>query len=368
MKKGIIFYTYLPPWRIDIFNEMGKLFDLQIVFLNTSAEGFKYNRNRLSNLLNIKHHFWHRGFKLQGKVFRTGVYKFLSKEKPEVVFSHEYSPTSVLLAILLKFKFLNYQYVITTSDNLSIAAEVRGLKKIARKFVLNNADGLIVYSEPVKQFYKNHFRNINIEICPNIQNPKTLLSYKPLFEKLCIQHIENYNLKGSKVILYAGRLVDVKGLDLLIRAFSKSKNKGYTLVLVGEGNEKGQLIRLVEELALKDRVCMPGFFDGAELYAWYHLASFFVLPSRFEPFGAVVNESLVLGCPVMASKYIGALEFIVEGINGHIFDPLDEPDFINILNHCIMQYSVLDEKRSDLMQLSFVQYINSFKTVLNDEN
>lgn len=45
--KALIFYQYLPPWRIDVFNELGKYYNLTIVFTNANSEGFTYNREEL---------------------------------------------------------------------------------------------------------------------------------------------------------------------------------------------------------------------------------------------------------------------------------------------------------------------------------
>ncbi len=366
MKKAVVFYTYLPPWRIDVFNQMGKLFDLKIVFLNTTSEGFTYNRNRLSEMLKVPHQFWNKGFQIKGKVFRTGIIKYLRNEKPEVVFSHEYSPTSLLLAIVKKTRLLNYSIVITTSDNLKMAQEVGRFKKIARKIVLSNSKGVIVYSEQVKKFYKKEFPHLNVEICPNIQDPNTLLSYKKEFKSLTSGLKNKYHLNDTNIVLFIGRLVDVKGLDLLINSFNKCNNNNYKLVIVGEGKERENLENMIKEYSLKDKIIMPGFFDGAELYAWYEIANFFVLPSRYEPFGAVVNEALVLGCPVMASKYIGALEFIDEGVNGYVFDPLIENEFVSTLNNLMLKYENKSIQRENLMHQSFEAYTDSFINVLYD--
>lgn len=46
-QKALIFYQYLPPWRIDVFNEMAKYYDMTIVFTNADCEGFTYNRKRI---------------------------------------------------------------------------------------------------------------------------------------------------------------------------------------------------------------------------------------------------------------------------------------------------------------------------------
>lgn len=180
--KALVFYQYLPPWRIDVFNKMGEYYDLTIIFTNAECEGFTYNRKELlSKLCNIKTIFLNNGVKIGSHPIRIGIYQLIKKHKPDVVFSHEYSPTSIFIAFFKQIHLLKYRYYLTTSDNLRMAETAKGLKSEARRYVLNQADGIIVYSQKVKNWYKEHFPRLRIEICPNIQNPTTLLSYRSTF-------------------------------------------------------------------------------------------------------------------------------------------------------------------------------------------
>ncbi len=361
--KAVVFYTYLPPWRIDVFNEMGKYYDLTIVFLNANAVGFTYDRQLLLDKLNVNSIFIDNGFIVGSKPFRFGIYKLLKRLMPDIVFSHEYSPTSLYISFLLKLNLLSFRYIITTSDNLLMAQSVKGIKSIARAYILKSANGIIVYSESVKQWYKQKFPTLKIEICPNIQNPASLLQYKPEFKLIIDKHKKKFNIFDTNIILYTGRLEKVKGLYLLLNAFSKSNNIDFKLVIVGDGNEKAELIKLSNTLNLKDKVIFAGYYDLSELYAWYEMANFFILPSIFEPFGAVVNESLVFGCPVLASKYIGALDYIEENQNGFVFDPLNETEFINTLNNAMKEYKEKKYNRNNLMKFSFKNYVKSFERI-----
>lgn len=362
--KALVFYQYLPPWRIDVFNEMGKYYELTIVFTNADCEGFKYNRQELLNkLYNIKTIFLNNGFKIGSRPVRFGIYMLIKKLKPEVIFSHEYSPTSILVAFYKEIKLFSYKYYLTTSDNTAMAEASTGLKAKARSYVLNHSDGIIVYSKAVKTWYQKAYPKLKrIEICPNIQNPQSLLNYRKDFKSYIEKYKKEFNLYNTNIILYTGRLVQVKGLDLLLNAFSHIPTN-YKLVIVGEGNEKNNLLQQCKQLNITDQVIFAGYYSGTALYAWYDLANFFILPSRYEPFGAVVNEALVYGCPVVASKYIGALDFITSS-NGVIFDPLDENNFIEILNNACIQYQGdISKQRNNLMPYSFDTYVHSFYAI-----
>lgn len=361
--KALVFYQYLPPWRVDVFNEMGKYYDLTIVFTNADCEGFTYDRQGLlQRLKGIETIFLNNGFKIGGRSVRTGILKLLKKYKPDVVFSHEYSPTSIFIALYRQIGLCRFRYYLTTSDNLEMAESSAGLKAKARKFVLNRADGIIVYSQSVRDWYADHFPKLKIAICPNIQNPATLLAYRDRFDNIIEGYKSKFHLQGEKLILFTGRLVRVKGLDLLLNAFAKLRNEGYKLVIVGEGEEKTVLQQMVLDLGITDKVLFAGYYNGPELYAWYDLASFFILPSRYEPFGAVVNEALVYGCPAVVSKYIGAIDFVDE-TNGMVFDPLDEMEFVTVLQDAMRRYTGQTKERQNLMLCSFDDYVKSFNTI-----
>lgn len=128
-QKALVFYTYLPPWRIDIFNEMGKLYDLTIIFTNADSYGFTYDRTLLLSQLKVDTIFLNKGFTLGNKTFRYGVLNIIKKYKPEVIFAHEYSPISILLATYKMLRLFNFDLVITTSDNLKMAQSVSFAKK-----------------------------------------------------------------------------------------------------------------------------------------------------------------------------------------------------------------------------------------------
>lgn len=358
MKKAVYFFQYLPPWRIDVFNGMARRYDLTVVFFNAGLEGFTYDRkDLLSRLEDVDVRFLEKGFNVGSRPVRFGLAAILKETDPDVVFVHEYSTVSVAVAILRRF--FRYRLYVTTSDNLKMAESSSGPKAWARRFVLRRSKGAILYSEPVEAFYRSRFPWLRTGVCPNIQNPATLLSFRSRFD--------NPLPDSRRVILYIGRLVPVKGLDLLLDAFAAVPHDGYCLALVGEGSERENLGLQAESLGIASDVLFVGFQSGPGLYRWYDRADFFILPSRYEPFGAVVNESLILGCPVVASKYIGALGFISRD-NGMVFDPLDRQDFIRTLASAMEHYPAPLVPRPDLMSVSFDDSLRTFLTIDDDKD
>ena len=117
------------------------------------------------------------------------------------------------------------------------------------------------------------------------------------------------------VFLYAGRLDPEKGLDTLVRAFESVPG---TLVLAGGGTEERRLRALAGE-----RVRFTGTVGRDELVPLLREADVFVLPSRSEPWGMVLNEAAAAGLPLVATQGVGAARDLVDG-NGIVVPVGDE--------------------------------------------
>jgi 1,2-diacylglycerol 3-alpha-glucosyltransferase len=124
--------------------------------------------------------------------------------------------------------------------------------------------------------------------------------------------------------LYVGRLSPEKNVDGLIRAFAEYRRKGgrWSLILAGGGPQRAFLEALAATLDVSDCVQFAGHKNSAGLIPYYAFARCFVLPSKREPWGLVVNEAMAAGLPVIVSSRCGCAEdLVVDGANGHIFDP-----------------------------------------------
>lgn len=123
---------------------------------------------------------------------------------------------------------------------------------------------------------------------------------------------------GACTVLYVGRLDHEKGLDVLFRAMADVPAE---LVVIGSGSQEAVL----RSLAPPGRVRFLGSLDRDALVPWYAAADVFVLPSRSEPWGMVLNEAAAAGLPIVASTAAGAAYDLVEdGGNGFRVPP-DDP-------------------------------------------
>ena len=120
----------------------------------------------------------------------------------------------------------------------------------------------------------------------------------------------------SLLFVSSGRLVTIKGFDLLIKAFaiSEAGRSGAHLALVGDGPERKNLEKLATELGVSDKVVFTGFHT--DIIPALSAADVFVLASRNEGMGRSIVEAMVAGCAVIATDAGGIPTFLNHEQNG----------------------------------------------------
>jgi len=126
-----------------------------------------------------------------------------------------------------------------------------------------------------------------------------------------------FALPEEKIVLFVGRLVYEKGVQVLINAVPKILSKvNAKFIIVGSGYMKEQLLNIVRSMGLEHKVLFQGFLDEATLLRLQKCADVSVVPSLFEPFGIVALEAMAAKCPVVASDTGGLSEIIEHDVTG----------------------------------------------------
>lgn len=136
------------------------------------------------------------------------------------------------------------------------------------------------------------------------------------FKNISLKHKKE---KYPKNILYVGRFVSEKGLELLIAAWNAIKDKnGWSLTLVGDGSLKDNF-RNIENVTIKD------FMTQNQLVKEFENAGCFILPSVFEPWALVLHEAAAAGLPIIATTVCGATpHFLINKYNGFTINPTED--------------------------------------------
>lgn len=127
----------------------------------------------------------------------------------------------------------------------------------------------------------------------------------------------------APVICTVGRLVDIKGIDVLIRSLAYASE--FYLWIVGEGEERSALESLAQELNVQNRIRFTGWISDPRPYI--RASNISVLASRHETLGNVILEGWAQRVPVVSSRSEGPLWFVRDGENGLLVDIDDVAGF-----------------------------------------
>lgn len=120
-------------------------------------------------------------------------------------------------------------------------------------------------------------------------------------------------------LVFIGECVPRKGGDLLLRALRELAGLPWRLTVVGDGPERARWQELAADLGISARVRMAGAQPNATAMEILDRSDLLVLPSRWDGWGAVVNEALVRGVPVVCSSYCGAADLVAGPDRGAVF-------------------------------------------------
>jgi glycosyltransferase involved in cell wall biosynthesis len=136
------------------------------------------------------------------------------------------------------------------------------------------------------------------------------------------------------LILYSAKLVPRKDPMTLLHAFERMQLRDRAVLLfLGDGILRELLEEYVRTHGLHDRVRFAGFVNQKELPRHYAIADLFVLPSSYEPRGAVLNEAMACGLPVVVTDRCGSIGDIVqENTNAFVYPAGDAAALAAILD------------------------------------
>ena len=345
-KKLLIFHKALAPYRIDFFNALDEAFDADIYFFRRNLQSQKFDMNKLLKQLNFQPKFLTSGFELhfKGRMIRFGYLKRIVQFKPEIIICLEFSIITFITALFTKTAFPKTKVYSICDDSEEVAKKSPITRKIGRSLCFRFLDGIILSNDFANTWYNTYFPKVQTIVFPIIQKEERIISILSNAHSISEEYVQRYKLQESNILLFVGRLVKVKNLIFLINVFSSyvSLNKNAVLILVGDGDKKSELMKIVDQLGIKANVIFAGRYENEALYAWYCIADSFILPSVSEVFGAVVNESLIAGVPVLCSNLAGASCLINKG-NGITFNPDDKEKLLTILKESLNKKRKLNE-------------------------
>jgi glycosyltransferase involved in cell wall biosynthesis len=360
-KKILLFHGCLPPYRIDLFNSFADDFDLQVILMAKPIKLRALGFDAKAMETQAKFHFeWHNRGLYFGNHLISMIYgKVIRCLHPDIVWCQELG-VNTLCAIFLK-RFFKYKIMLSVDDSPAMLSKYSILRRILRRFVYRRVNLILVVSRQVKSILKKEFESCNFFYMPIIQDEQKFTLKLGNAALIADENTMKYGLKDKVVFLFVGRMEQEKQPLFLLHAFMEANMADAVLVLVGNGSLSHTISDVIVSHHLQKKVIQTGKLQGNNLYAWYRLADYFILPSKYEPFGSVVNEALLSGCKVIVSDQVGA-STLVNGVNGTIFPFQDESKLI----YQMKAFAKIGKKQSteNLMDISSGKlYENLKKTV-----
>lgn len=343
LQLKILFLTNIPsPYRIDFFNELGKTQDVKVVFEAKYAPSINNNWYSDNNIKTFDSIFLKEG-EIEEKKINWEILKHIKRKNQDVVVVTNYAYLTEMLA-LLWLKLLHIPYFLEV-DGGFIRKESK-LKCLVKTFLIAGAYGYISPSQQTDNYLNSYGAPIN----KIFRYPFTSLKNNDILDKVLSfaekQKIrEKLGMKEEKIILSVGQFIHRKGYDVLFEAMNYV-DKGVGLYIVG-GEPTTEYIELIERFKLAN-VHFIEFKSKEKLKEYYKAADLFVLPTREDIWGLVINEAMACGLPVITTtSCVAGVALIENGNNGYLVKPESANELGKRINNTIHDQALLDKLSSN---------------------
>lgn len=216
-------------------------------------------------------------------------------------------------------------------------------RESVKRLILSRASGAIVPGQNAAAYCEwLGLSRERIFVAPNAVNTSYFKKQAEMLLPIREDIRRELGLDGV-VILFVGRMVEYyKQVSILIHAHKQLETRGLDarLVLIGEGDDRSEYERMSRELGLHS-IRFIDFVNHDALCRCYASADMFVLPSRSETWGFVLNEAMEFSLPLVVTRAVGASpDLVTEGENGFIVPTGDADALANALQ-CLVTDSAL---------------------------
>ncbi len=345
-KRLAILTNMLTPYRLIAYRRLGDAFDTLILHGGTEPNRH-WELNVPANLKTRK--VWTCQVVRKKKIgvagisdtnyvhLNLGLLWSLPRFRPDVIISHEMGLRTILA--LLYGKLTSTMVWVWWGGTLHSERNITRSRVRLRRWLARHVQRWISYGASTTEYLES--LGIPRERILQIQNCVQQEIFQPVEDVTCDEG------RVRPVILSVGQLLQRKGLDKLIAACGRlaAREAQFSLVIVGQGPEKENLIRLAAANGLEHFEILPNQSQRT-LNTIYRAADVFVFPTLEDVWGLVVNEAMWAGTPVLCSQYAGCARELLSEEN--IFDPMSPESFDAALEK-VMSRSVLPPERGRLL-------------------
>lgn len=339
----VLFLSNIPaPYRIDFFNALGKHCELTVVFEAKRAEGIRFNWNE-DTVKSFRAVFLNEGEIDETHVDRR-MMALVKRGEYDYIVATSYGYYTETAAIL-KMRLLGIPYLIEIDGGVVRARENR-LKYALKRCIIRGAGRLLSSGEATDAVFLHY----GADAARIRRYPFTSLFDADILPAVPGAEEKNreraaLHIAEGRVVLSVGQFIRRKGYDVLLN-HAGGLADGTRLLLIG-GEPTDEYRAILTKKGLTNVTFLP-FCDKETLNRYYRAADVFVLPTREDMWGLVVNEAMANGLPVVTTENCNAgRELIRDGENGYLVPVEDGDTLIRRTNEIL-----LDEERRGRMAKS----------------
>lgn len=361
--KVLIVFAHAAPYKVNLFNLLAKHIDLNVIFEREipSYRSMYFYQPQPISFTQIKIKGLHLG---QENHLSWDIVNHLKKTHYDLIIMNGYSSFTEMITIhyLIQHHIPYVLYV-----NGGVIRQDKTWKFNLKKYLISHAKAYLAPT-PIVDDYLIHYG----------ANPKTIhhYSYATIFESDILKQPlsssertsirEQYQLPSGTLFISVGQFIKRKNFDQLLTLWAESKTP-HGLVLVGEGEEKQVLMERAKQLKLSHVYWIP-FIKKPDLLKLLSSMDCFILLSKEDIYGHVINEAHSQGLPVMASEHIiSGKNLIKPGQNGFVV-PLHNAHIIPLIDK-ILTLNAFDSStasaRQNTLEKMAQQHLAIFKDLVH---
>ena len=306
----VLFTVNIPsPYRVDFFNELGRLCDLTVLF-EKKTDDSRSGGFRGGEMKNFTPIFLKGISYAAADAFCPQIRDYLADRSFDIVVIGLYHSLTGMYAI----RYLNrHKIPFLLSSDGGTAKDGSGFRENLKHKLISSADGwlstgklcddyLVHYGADIKRIHRYPFTSVHrVQI---IDHPFSIEEKGELRKEL--------EVDKDKVILFsAGQFIHRKGYDVLFDAIGLLKKMDFDIyenisLYIAGGEPTDEYIKQIDLLEIRDKVHFLTYLNTEKITKYYRAADVFVLPTREDIWGLVINEAMAAGIPVITTDRCAA--------------------------------------------------------------
>lgn len=318
MKKVLVISSYPAPYRVGVFAGLAKEYDLDVFFDTCKNE----NRNATWFCKSGELKF----DVLDNDEAKKRFSKALSEiKKYDFVIAYDPARKPAIKAIIL-CRILGVPYYV---NNDGAIIRPNFINDRIKRFLFKGARACFASGDSSVKYFKYYGvkeERIHIHCFSSLYESDILSSLPKDDDKKSLKETLGLDVNLPAVISI-GQFIPRKGFDVLLKAWKGIGDKAQ-LLIIGGGDDRPIYESMIGDLGLKN-VKIIDFMPKDQLFKYYLASDLFVLPTREDVWGLVINEAMAMGLPVITTDNCNAgLELVVNGENGYIV-PVEDVDALH---------------------------------------